>query len=118
MVATLRDLLADLPVVIKQGKGVDVSPAGTSKETACRWAERLHPQLHGTDLDWGRVLYVEDAATGSEAAAYIACRGGTVAAVGNAEPAFKETVLRAGGIVCDQSGERGVLEAIRRWLAA
>ncbi len=112
----VRELLADLPVDVKVGKGVDISPAGASKLDACIWAEELHRRLHGEKLDWARVLYVDDSTTALKAAAYIAERGGTVAAVANAADELKRLAADAGGILAQASGEAGVLEALRAWL--
>ena len=117
LVNEVHEILSGLPVTVRQGKGVDIMPAGATKECGCRWAEELHPLLHGEPLNWPDVLYVEDSTTGLEAARYVAERGGTVAAVANASPVFKKAVAEAGGMLCQHDGERGVLEAVRRWLA-
>ncbi|MCX7598859.1 MAG: hypothetical protein N2512_08345 [Armatimonadetes bacterium] len=111
-----RELLADLPVEVRQGKGVDIGPAGVSKVLGCRWAEELHPQLQGGLLDWTQVLYVEDSLTGLEAARYISRNGGMIAAVANADPEFRRAVQELGGLLCCRSYEHGVLEAVRAWL--
>lgn len=111
-----RELLADLPVDVRQGKGVDILPAGVTKELGTRWAEELHRSLQGEPLDWARVLYVEDSLTGLEAARYISAHGGTVAAVANAHPEFRRAVAELGGLLCRGAYERGVLEAVRAWL--
>ena len=113
----IRRLLDDLPVEVRVGKGVDIAPAGTDKVVGCKWAEVLHPDLQGAQLNWHEVLYIEDSTTGLRAAKYILERGGMVAAVANAAPELKEIVNQRGGIICDNAGEAGVLEAIRRWLA-
>ncbi len=117
LVERVRGVLEGLPVSVRRGKGVDVAPAGASKECGCRWAEKLHPALHKVPLDWTSVLYVEDSTTGLEAARYISQRGGQVAAVANASAEFKQLVASVGGMICQHEAERGVLEATRRWLA-
>ena len=117
LVHKVSEILAGLPVAVRQGKGVDIMPEGATKECGCQWAEELHPRLHGEPLNWADVLYVEDSTTGLEAARYIAERGGMAAAVANAAEAFKDAVAEAGGMLCEHEGERGVLEAVRRWLA-
>lgn len=111
------ELLADLPVEVRQGKGVDIGPAGVTKALGCRWAEELHPALHGEPLDWTQVLYVEDSLAGLEAAQYVAAKGGTVAAVANATPEFRRAVAGLGGMLCQRPFEEGVLEAVQSWLA-
>jgi hypothetical protein len=117
LAATAQQLLAGLPVEVRVGKGVDIMPAGANKAVGCQWAEQLHPRYQGRQLDWTKVLYVEDSATGLEAAHYVAARGGMVAAVANAEAAFRQAVAAVGGILCEHAREAGVLEALRRWLA-
>lgn len=113
----VRRLLSDLPVQVRQGKGVDIMPAGAGKSVGCQWAETLHEEVQGEPLDWSRVLYIEDSVTGSEAACYIFDRGGMVAAVANAHEEFRKLVAERGGILCGHEHEDGALEALRRWLA-
>lgn len=112
-----RELLADLPVEVRHGKGADIMPAGVNKVVGCEWAGELHRSLQGEAIEWGRVLYVEDSTTGLDAARYIASRGGSVAAVANASPDFREAVRDLDGYLCAEPFEAGVLEAVRRWLA-
>lgn len=116
LTAHVRNLLADLPVEVRQGKGADIMPAGATKLAGCLWAEDLHPRLHGRPIDWRKVLYVEDSVTGLEAARYIAAHGGTLAAVANAEPDFRRAVEEAGGILCRRAEVDGVVQALRLWL--
>ncbi len=112
----VRELLADLPVEVRQGKGADIMPAGATKLAGCLWAEELHPRLHGAPIHWPSVLYLEDSVTGLEAARYIAAHGGKVGAVANAEPEFRAAVEEAGGILCRRAELEGVLQAVRIWL--
>lgn len=118
LVGQVRELLAGYPVDVRQGKGVDVMPAGMDKVLGCWWAERLHPHLQGSSLDWTTVLYVEDSMTGARAAQYVMEQSGQVAAVANAQEDFRQLVAAGGGILCEQGQEEGTLEALRRWLDA
>jgi len=118
LVTQVRELLGrgGFDVDVRQGKGVDIMPAGANKLEGCHWAEKLHPELQGEELKWSDVLYVEDSTTGLQAARYVLDQGGQVAVVSNGAEELKALVQEGGGYLCEQDGEAGTLEAVTWWL--
>ncbi len=80
------------------GKGIDIDPIGLSK------AQGMEYLLEANDIDAGKtpVLWIADAKRDVAAASVLACLGGTVAAVGNADAVYREFVASMGGIIAPE----------------
>ncbi len=113
----LHNDLASLPVTVKEGGGVDIVPRGLTKEVALEWLVQLFPEFYGEhDLDWRRVLYVDDNMP-LGVARHVTRRGGRVGCPANADPPTRRVMAQVGGWIAEARFEAGVLELVERWCA-
>ena len=113
----IREDLADLPVTVAAGGGIDVSPRGFNKIAALEWLPQLYPEFHaGAELCWESILYVDDAVP-EEVARYVLERGGMVGCPANAKAATHCVMEQVGGWIAEAPFETGVLELVERWCA-
>lgn len=89
-----KEGLVDL-FTIEIGKAIDIDPKGLSKSQGMRYLL----EVNGIDPGKTPVLWIADAKRDVAAAQVVAQAGGVVAAVGNADPVYREFIESTGGIV-------------------
>jgi len=114
MAAKVRELLADLPVRVVVGGGVDIYPKEANKAVALQWLPALVEEFYG-DFAAFEVLYIDDNIH-PEAAAVAQQLGIQLGAPANAAEETKSLLQQSGGWLAEAPFEAGCLQLVRRWL--
>ncbi len=115
MAAEVQELLADLPVCVAVGGGVDIYPKEANKVVALQWLPALVEEFYGEFAAF-EVLYIDDNIH-PEAVAVAQQLGIQLGAPANAAEETKRLLQQSGGWLAEAPFEAGCLQLVRRWLS-